>query len=118
MTNLNWTDIVSIQTIESAVEKSFSQPVIIYKHSTRCGLSSVVKSRLERSWSKEPLPVECYFLSLIQYRKLSDYLSDRFQVIHESPQILIIVGGVCIFHDSHMGVNHSAIKEAITLQIQ
>lgn len=118
MTNLEWMDITSGETIESAIEKSFSQPVVIYKHSTRCGLSSVVKSRLERSWSMEPLPATCYFLNLIQYRQLSDNLSNQFQVIHESPQILIIVDGVCIFHDSHMGVNHSAIKQAISLQFQ
>lgn len=66
-------------------------------------MSSVAKSRLERS---ESLPnADFYFLDLIKYRAISDKISDHFSVYHESPQVLVIKNGECIYDESHSAIN-------------
>jgi len=116
MTNLNWTAINSKDVLDAAIEKSFSHPILIYKHSIRCSLSSIVKSRMERGWGQEPLNIDCYFLDLINFRDLSNQVAERFGVAHESPQILIIADGTCVDHMSHLAVTHQNIKQSTPLQ--
>lgn len=113
MTSIDWIKLESIDQLDSIVKSSFEQPVLIYKHSIRCGLSSVVCSRLERAWKEDPLPIEPFFLDLVTDRSVSNAVSDLFQVVHESPQILLVVDGHSVFNVSHLGVSHQAIKEAI-----
>ena len=109
MTKINWISIESAEMLDSLIEKSFEHPVLVYKHSTRCGLSSMVRSRLERSWVNGPLDVECYFLDIIAFRQISNEVEYRFGVLHESPQVLLIIRGKCLFHGSHLGVNYQSI---------
>lgn len=111
---MNWIELSTLEILDALVEKSFSRPVLIYKHSTSCAFSSVVRSRLEHAWSKKPLNIDSYFLNVITHRQLSNGVAEMFQVEHQSPQILIIINGICVFHDSHFGVNHQAIQQAIT----
>lgn len=114
MTNINWNILQASEHLEDAAKKSYTTPVLFYKHSTRCAISSVVLSRLERSWNENEIPqVEAYFLDLIAFRDISNAIAHNFQVTHESPQVLVVVEGRCVFHTSHLGINFKAIKEAI-----
>ncbi len=110
---MNWKELSTLEDLEGIIEKSSQKPVLIYKHSTRCSISSIIRSRLERSWEADPLDIEGYFLDLISYRKVSRAVEDQFQVQHQSPQILIIDLGKCIFHCSHVSIRHQAIKEVL-----
>lgn len=113
-TNMNWKKLDHVETINEVSSRSHQAPVLIYKHSTRCSISSMVLARLERSWLAQELPsVESYFLDLINYREISNAISERFGVFHESPQVLVIAGGECVFHSSHTGISYSLIKKAI-----
>ena len=113
MTNINWIALETGEQLDSLLKRSVEHPVLIYKHSTRCGISSMVRSRLERSWRNFPLSIDCYFLDIISFRAISDQIEELFQVRHESPQTLLIRDGLCIFHASHMGISHSAIQQAL-----
>jgi bacillithiol system protein YtxJ len=73
-------------------------PVIIFKHSTRCSISSMVKNRLERSWQHSS-PV--YLLDLIALRSISNLIAEDLRVQHESPQLLVVKDGKCIYNASH-----------------
>lgn len=114
MSNINWIATPQEAGLNEVYQQSFNLPVLIYKHSTRCSISSMVLSRLERSWNIEEIPaVETYFLDLIANRETSHQIANSYGVYHESPQILILVEGECIFHTSHMGISFSAIKSAL-----
>ena len=117
MTSLDWIDIETMGQLDSAVSRSFSIPVLIYKHSTRCGLRNIVRSRLEKSWENAPIDVECYFVDLIANRPISDAIENLFMVPHQSPQVLLLIDGNCVFHSSHMGVNYQAIKHAVNYPV-
>ena len=111
---MNWKLLNDPAGLDEIYQRSHQVPVLIYKHSTRCSISDMVLGRLERSWNPEEVSeLEVYFLDLIAYRQISNEVADRFGVYHESPQILLLVGGKCVFDTSHMGISFSAIKEAL-----
>ncbi|MFY0653648.1 MAG: bacillithiol system redox-active protein YtxJ [Cyclobacteriaceae bacterium] len=108
---MNWNKLTQIETLEEIKSKSQTQPVLIYKHSTRCNISSMVLHKLERQWKPEEMRnVEIYFLDLIAHRDVSNAIESDFSVRHESPQVLVITDGVCSYHDSHMGITYQALR--------
>jgi bacillithiol system protein YtxJ len=72
----------------------------------------MVLDRLERSTIPES--TDFYYLDLIAHRNISNKISEVFHVYHESPQILIIKNGECVYDESHMGIRMDEIVEAIT----
>ena len=83
---MNWIQLKDEHQLEQIKENSTSRPQLIYKHSIRCGVSSVVKSRLEKA--KMPEDIDYYYLDIINYRSISNKIAEQFQVYHESPQVL------------------------------
>ena len=108
---MNWKQLDTPQQIEEIKAASQNHPILIFKHSTRCSISSMAENRLNRAWNDSEIPtMELYHLDLIQYRGLSNQLAESFGVAHESPQILIIADGKCIYHNSHMGIAYHEVK--------
>ena len=107
---LNWNQITSEEDIEKLKEDSKDKKVLIFKHSNRCGVSSRVLSRLEKDWQPEASDkIVPYFINLNSYRNLSNKIAQDFGIRHESPQALLISGGVCIYNDSHFGIEFNDI---------
>ena len=109
---MNWKIITNENQLEEIREKSAERPQIIFKHSTRCSISSVAKSRLERS--SDPEGMDFYYLDLIRYRSISNKISELFDVHHESPQILLIKNGECIYDESHLSISIDEVKQQAT----
>jgi len=106
---MNWENISDNLHIEELIKASEERPVMIFKHSTRCSISDMVKNRLERETAPEG--ISFYFLDLIQHRDLSNRISERFSVHHESPQVLLIRNGECIYDESHNAISMAEIAE-------
>lgn len=100
---MNWIELTGADQLEQIKEQSKQQPVVIFKHSTRCSISSMAKNRLER---EQPLDnVTFYYLDLIRFRDLSNKIAEEFKVHHESPQVLLIRNGECTYEESHNGIS-------------
>ena len=113
---MNWIKLESKADVEQIIEYSFQKKlgVAIFKPSTRCSISAVAKKRLDDSWDFEAeLPI--YYLDLIQFRTLSDLIATKFNVQHESPQLLVIKNGKCIYNASHMAIAVKEIQKNLTL---
>jgi bacillithiol system protein YtxJ len=110
---MNWIPLRSIEDLEQVIHLSKEKPQVIFKHSTRCNISSVAKNRLERAGSPEQ--IQFHYLDLISYRPLSNSVAERFAVEHESPQILVIKNGKCVYNESHMGIDMDEIKDQLQL---
>ena len=106
---MNWTLLTDIAQLVILKEKSFIQPQVIFKHSTRCSISSMVKNRLDKS--EPPHHIPFHFLDLIRHRNVSDKIAEEFLVEHESPQILVIKNGECIYDESHTGISMDDIVD-------
>lgn len=110
---MNWIELKSNAQIKEIIEKSKAKPQVIFKHSTRCSISAMAKGRLERSIAPEN--TDFYFLDLITYRNVSNQVSSEFQVSHESPQILVIKNGECIYDESHGSITMNEIEEQVSI---
>lgn len=108
---MDWKALREESELDEIVRSSESKPQVIFKHSTRCSISSVAKGRLERS--KVPPGADFYYLDLISYRNISNKIAQIFKIHHESPQILVIKNGECVYDESHMGINMGDIEEVV-----
>lgn len=104
--NDNITRIPLIEEIqlERLMEASFEKKVLIFKHSSRCGISSMVLKRFEKALTPYKNGFEYYYLDIIAYRSLSNSIADNFKIRHESPQLLVLKNGKVIADDSHYGI--------------
>ncbi len=103
---MNWQLLRTTDEINQLIENSFHQPVLIFKHSTRCSISSTVLNRFETKWkANQELNFEGYLLDLLNYRMVSNELASKFEVQHESPQVLVLVNGKCVNHKSHYEID-------------
>jgi len=105
---MNWISLTDEHQLQEIKEQSKQQPVVIFKHSTRCSISSMAKNRLERE--KPADNVTFYYLDLIRYREISNKIAEEFHVHHESPQVLLIKNGECAYEESHNGINMADIE--------
>ena len=110
---MSWISLTDESGIEKIKADSFRHPQVIFKHSTRCSISTMAKSRLERSGF--PDDIAFYYLDLLSYKNLSAEIADTFQVEHASPQVLLIKNGECIYDESHSGINMDEIMEQAAL---
>lgn len=111
---MKWIDLIDLEQLERIDAASRSGPVLIMKHSTRCGVSSAALGRLERGWTDADDAVHtAYFLDLLRYRSISDAIAERYSVQHASPQILVIRDGRCIHTVSHFGITYTDTTEAL-----
>ena len=110
--SIEWKNITSEDNLAEAIIASSEKPVFIFKHSTRCSISSMAKSRLEQSWNSEEMTnVSPYYLDLIAYRNISNLIEDTLGVMHASPQILILKDGKCSYDTSHVNISYDFVKE-------
>ncbi|MCB0703692.1 MAG: bacillithiol system redox-active protein YtxJ [Saprospiraceae bacterium] len=109
----NWIPIREIEDVRILDEMSKGKPCLIYKHSTRCSISSLAKTRLEKGWELSDEDVSVYYLDLITYRGVSNYIAEHYGVQHESPQVLLIKNGQCLYHQSHLGISAREITHFI-----
>ena len=106
---MKWIALEDYNQIQKAL--LFTEPFLVFKHSTRCSISSMVMHRFERDFDCNN--VQVYFLDLIKYRSISNQLAVDFNVEHQSPQILLIKNGNCIYNASHYAIDVDAIKDKI-----
>ena len=109
-TYLSWTPLISVEEINTIREISKIQAILIFKHSTSCGISRMVMKQFESLFNEENKHLKVYYLDLLNFREVSSKLSEVFQVIHQSPQLLVIKNGISVYDKSHYeitGVNLS-----------
>jgi len=98
---LNWLPLTSIDQIEKIKTLSKTESIFIFKHSTRCGISRMVIKKFESLFSEEHQNLKVYYLDLLNYRNVSNEVANSFQVIHQSPQLLVIKNGISFYDASH-----------------
>ena len=110
---MKWT---LLETNEQLQEIKLSNEYsLIFKHSTRCSISMMAKKRFELDWDALPENTNLFFLDLIRYREISNSIADIFDVHHESPQLLLIKDGECIYESSHGEISAEETAEQISV---
>ena len=99
-----WIPLTQKDQLDAISDKSKNKTQLIFKHSTRCGISRMVMNQFVSAYNVEA-NTDLYYLDLLNYRTVSDEVGYRFQVMHQSPQLLVVRNGVAVAHASHGGIN-------------
>lgn len=110
---INWNKLETISELEMAIEKSFEIPVLLFKHSIRCSISSMALYRTESGWDLPQEKVMPFYLDLISHRDVSNAITEKLNVFHASPQIILVKNGKAVLDASHNEIRVELIKEAL-----
>lgn len=110
--NIIWTPMEHLGQIDEIIALSEQMPVIIFKHSTRCSISRMALKNFQNEYDLGE-NVTAYFLDLISFRDVSNEIAFRFNVVHQSPQLLLIVGGKSVYDVSHSSIDAHELKSKI-----
>jgi bacillithiol system protein YtxJ len=105
---MNWIPLTDQTQLDLIAEASLLRPQMIFKHSTRCSISVMAKNRLDRYPGHDG--IDCFYLDLLQFRPISNAVTERFMVHHESPQVILIRNKECIYDESHNAIDWDEIE--------
>jgi bacillithiol system protein YtxJ len=109
---INWIPLQFVRQLDEMVAVSGQKPAVIFKHSTRCSISRFALKQFENEFALED-KVDAYFLDLIEYRDVSNEIANRFQVVHQSPQLLLIKNGQSVYDASHSDIDAGDLVERL-----
>jgi bacillithiol system protein YtxJ len=111
---MNWNKLIQASQLEEIKSISEQKPVLIFKHSTRCSISSMSLDRMLRNWKTEDEDkLTVFYLDLIEYRAISDLVSATFGIPHESPQVILVKNGEAVYDNSHYGISYPEIMSLV-----
>jgi len=108
-----WNQLTSLDQLAKIEDESKEIPVAIFKHSTRCGISRMVMNQFEKNYDIDASKMKLYYLDLLRNRDVSDEVGYKFQVMHQSPQLLVIKNGVAVSHESHHSIEAAHLRDYI-----
>lgn len=71
----------------------------------------MAKVNLEEDWNLQNEAIEMYYLDVIESREVAKEVADRFQVFHQSPQLLVIRDGECTYEASQLEITFEELEE-------
>ncbi|WP_010252366.1 bacillithiol system redox-active protein YtxJ [Myroides injenensis] len=101
---MNWINLTESKQIDEIIKESEDRAVVIFKNSPRCYISKFALRNFESSF-ENPTAINCYMVDVVQHKLISIEIADRFQINHESPQLLIISKGKAVYNASHENIN-------------
>lgn len=101
---MDWRTIETPEILEDIKTLSYEKKVVIFKHSTRCFISKMVKDKFERKVANSETDAEFFYLDLIRYRNISNEIAATFQVTHQSPQVIVVKDGRAVANASHYDI--------------
>ncbi|MBW2961366.1 bacillithiol system redox-active protein YtxJ [Mesonia aestuariivivens] len=109
-----WNELKTELEIQQVKEESKEKVIVIFKHSTRCGISKMAKRQFESEYNYSEEQVKLYYLDLIANREVSTKVAEVFGVFHESPQMIVIKDGNVVYHTSHNHISAEKIGEFVS----
>ncbi len=107
-------EIVSTESLAEALKSSEQQPVLFFKHSITCGISSRAFGEFQKYLgSPASAAVRNYVIVVQKARAASNALARLVEVRHESPQAIIVRNGRAVWSDSHLAIKSEKLAEAV-----
>ena len=109
---LPWVELTSVEQLNDVLQNIGEKPVLLFKHSTRCSISSMALNGFERNWTGE-VDCELYYLDLISHRDISQKIEELTGVIHQSPQAIVLKGKEIVYEATHSGIDARGIESIL-----
>ena len=110
---LTWIPLTSLAQLDTIKEQSKTEAVFMFKHSTRCGISKMVIKQFENLFLEEHQNLKVYYLDLLNHRDISAEIGAMFQVMHQSPQLIVVKNEVSVHHASHSDITEINLSRFI-----
>ena len=111
--NFPWKPLEDMEQLDQLVEESKTRFILIFKHSTRCGISKFSLKTFESEFKIDDTKISLYFLDLIKNREISGAIASRFDVVHQSPQVLLVRDSAVVYAESHGQISAEEIQSLI-----
>lgn len=100
-----------MEQFDEIVEISQTKSVVLFKHSTRCSISRMALKQFDAEFNYPEEKIDWYLLDLLNHRDLSNEIASRYNVMHQSPQIVVIRNGKAVFNASHDSISAEDLKQ-------
>ena len=111
---MNWHTLSTTEQLKEIDALSQTNKIFIFKHSTRCSISSAALGRIERKWKEnDGEKLTPFFLDLIKYREVSHAVAAHYSVEHQSPQLLVIENGTCTYSETHFNITYESLMQQV-----
>lgn len=107
--DFNWIPLIEEIQLDEMLEVSKIKTIAIFKHSTRCGISRGVLKQFEKQTNIEN--IDFYFLDLLNFRNISNAIAQKFEIEHQSPQLIVLKNKKVITHASHHSILEIDLKK-------
>lgn len=101
--------LTTLDALDLAIQESQTHPVPVFKHSLTCGTSAEANEEMAALLDDSRMPTDIYLVRVQTERAISNAITDRFRIRHESPQVLILDRGSVVWHGSHWQVTASQV---------
>ncbi len=108
-----WLKLTDIQQLSQIVNQSAHRPQVLFKHSTRCSISTMALTRLQSLGDDFYSKADFYYLDLIAHRDISNAIANDFHVHHESPQIVVLRNGDATYDASHLEITVAELIQEV-----
>ena len=112
---INVKPLTNLQELDACLSESLQRPILIFKHSTACPISSEAFREVAKytQGAGETGP-EVYMVKVIEDRPVSNQIADELALQHRSPQLILVKDRAVVWSSSHYGINQHAIRDAIS----
>lgn len=101
---INWISLENSAQLDKLEKDSLNKTIVLFKHSTRCGISLHAKEKLESASELLNEKADFYYLDLLNYRDISGEIASRYRIVHQSPQIIVLKNGGPSYNISHSAI--------------
>ena len=109
--NVKFFTLDKMEQFDEIDEISQTKPVVLFKHSTRCSISRMALKQFDAEFNYPEEKIDWYLLDLLNHRDLSNEIASRYNVMHQSPQIIVIRNGKAVFNASHDSISAEDLKQ-------
>ncbi len=88
--------------IHELAKKELPDTCYVFKHSTRCPISTAAAEVVISSEAKLAHPL--YWINVIEQREFSNWVAEEYHTQHQSPQLLLIVDGKVSGNWTHQAI--------------
>jgi bacillithiol system protein YtxJ len=108
---LDWSYFRTTVDVDNAIKSE--TPVLFFKHSHKCGLSTLILEDFEREWKVSKEKCKIVMINVWDQRDLSNYISSRLDITHHSPQVIVVQNNKVLYQNTHGKIKAKEIRRAL-----
>jgi bacillithiol system protein YtxJ len=99
--------VTDAEALDALIESYRERPLVIFKHSLTCPISSAAYDQMEQYEGEVAL------IEVQRARGVSNRIESRFGLAHESPQVIVLRKGRVFWNASHFKITTEAVAKAV-----